>query len=85
MAKVKNAAMKLASGLIVFAPKPLRHSDIIHALAAAGMNTPIQGQQGFLTDEGYFVNRTEAARLALEAGQTKYLRAPPNLFSEDVW
>lgn len=42
-------------------------------------------EMGFITNERpvHFVNRTEAAKIAFEAGQTKELHN--ELFSEDFW
>jgi hypothetical protein len=43
-------------------------------------------EQGFVTDEGEFVDRAQAARIALECGQIKALRySPTQLFSEELW
>lgn len=39
-------------------------------------------EQGFVTENGEFVDRYEAAEIAFKAGQTKKLESP--LFSEDL-
>lgn len=44
---------------------------------------PINGEQGFVTDTGKFVDREEAARIAFEAGQMD--RHVRRLFSEDIF
>jgi hypothetical protein len=41
--------------------------------------------QGFVTDDGKFVDRIEGAKIALESGQIKQLNWPPNLYSEDLY
>ena len=42
--------------------------------------------QGFLTSRGRFVDRTEAARIAIAAGQIKELQYhDEHLFSEDLY
>lgn len=42
--------------------------------------------QGFLTSKGTFVNRTDAAKIALEAGQIEKLSySSTQLFSEDLY
>jgi hypothetical protein len=41
--------------------------------------------QGFVTDEGRFVDRLEGAAIALAAGQIAALKWPPDLYSEDLW
>jgi len=39
--------------------------------------------QGFVTDDGRFVNRQEAAKIAFECGQTKEYKQ--TLYSEDIY
>lgn len=42
--------------------------------------------QGFVTNEGEFVSRGEALRIAMEAGQTIVKSGhPSHLFSEEIW
>ena len=82
--KIKAAAILLDNVIISLDP-PARHHNIIYKLAAEGFPTPIKGIQGFITDEGDFVDRREAANIALAVGQCEKLMAPPNLFSEDLW
>lgn len=73
--------------IVVTVEQPGRHHNIIHALAMLGMTTPIGGDQAFVTSTGRFVDREEAAKIAIEAGQLRRegLIAPPDLYSEDVW
>lgn len=63
-------------------PPPARHHDILW-----GFGVRIGPEdQGFLTSEGRFVGRAEAAEIAEAAGQlTEELVAAPNLYSEDLW
>lgn len=44
---------------------------------------PINGEQGFVTDDGRFVDREEAAKIAFESGQMP--SHVKRLFSEDLW
>lgn len=48
-----------------------RHSDIIHVVfIATGMNNMVMpSEQGFLTDTGHFVSRTQAVTIAEKSGQ----------------
>lgn len=71
---------------------PRRHADLFREVGSRfgkywlhEMSDP--ECQGFLTSEGRFVGRTEAAEIALRAGQvqTQTLIQPPHLFSEDLW
>ncbi len=62
-----------------------RHHEIIQAIVAARGRAegPVYGEQGFLADNGRFVSREEAAKIAFEAGQI-----PGKLtwlFSEDIF
>lgn len=81
---IECAALLHESGIHSVEP-PERHYHIIKNLAKQGFDIPIKGKQGFLTNKGRFVNRKEAADIALKAGQIKNLIAPPNLFTEDLW
>lgn len=84
-----DAAAIRYKGVIHTLPRPARHADIIHQLHAEGglEDEPVRGRdQGFVTSRGRFVNRSEAARIAIRAGQTQKLNFQPGLlFSEDLW
>jgi hypothetical protein len=65
----------------------LHHAQCIHALYfITGHKTGGQIEQGFLTTKGRFVDRKEAAQIALSTGQIKSLQWPEygELFSEDL-
>jgi hypothetical protein len=80
------AAAMLHEGEPWHVPIPGRHVDVVIKLDAAFPGQgPFAGDQGFMTSAGRFVEREEAGRIALAAGQTKALRWPPELFSEDLW
>lgn len=66
---------------------PARHHDVMRLVLARSESTnePDGILTGFLTKEGKYVDRKEAAILALESGQVTKLDAPPWLFSEDLW
>lgn len=55
--------------------------DIVEKLGIEAI--PIMGEQGFLTDEGSFVSRAEAAKIAFAAGQIQERKE--FLFSEDIF
>jgi len=80
--------------MLVTMPKPNRHSDIIgnlHAISGKQVGSP--WKQGFVTDQGEFLNRNEAARYVVRVGQTltqyardEYMtRTLTTLYSEDLW
>lgn len=83
--KIVAAAIKQGE-VICFIPAPGRHHDIIRKMAAIGIPIPIDGKQGFLTDEGQFVERRVALGIAECAKQLLPGRGcSGELFSEDVW
>lgn len=58
--------------------------SILKNIKDSGINNGISGKQGFITSNGDFVDRKEAAKIALEAKQTKKLKYPPLLSFEDL-
>ncbi len=85
METIEKAAIQFEDGIVVMVDRPGRHHNIIHALAKLGMDTPIGGEHGFVTSTGRFVDRIEAAQIALDAKQIEKLSWPPNLYTEDLW
>lgn len=71
--------------VLISAPKPYRHSDLFYGASRMDMDpaTKHAAVQGFVTSCGRFVNRAEAAAIALAAGQI--VAAKEELFSEDLW
>ena len=82
---VAVAALRLPGGEILTLPRPARHSDLLRILRRRPGRPPAGVIQAFLDEKGDFLDRREAARVALEAGQIGALRWPPNLYSEDLW
>lgn len=74
---------------IVFRERPGRHGEVINFLHVLGLpyGSPDQeGEQGFVTNRGRFVDRTEAGRIVQTSGQTTTRsHCNDNLFSEDIW
>lgn len=92
------AAAVQCEGFVYSLPPPARHGTILQhwpdrlspdARRRSPLGaTPIvvaRGVQGFITDADRFVDRIEAAAIAIAAGQVSALRSPPNLYSEDLW
>lgn len=79
--KIKCAAIRTKSGQI-FEGK--NHAVCYLALKEAGVSRLDSRNcaQGFVTDDGVFVDRYEAAKIAFKAGQTK--KQEDILFSEDL-
>lgn len=82
--KIAAAAIKFR-GKVYHLPAPNRHHHIIAYIRNLHETAVTQEVQGFLTNSGKFLDRKEAARIAIAAGQIKALRWPPNLYSEDLW
>lgn len=82
--KIVAAAIKW-NGLIISKPQPCRHC---HILVGMFYNIPTYKEtdhdQGFLTDQGTFVDRYEGAKIAKESGQVKDTQLD-YLLSEDLW
>ncbi len=87
MEKIVSVAIKAKEGLIFSLPKPNRHVDIIRLLFLVEIDPLVasNGEEGFLTSEGRFVDRIEAAQIALFSGQVAALLLPPKLRTEDLW
>lgn len=80
--RIAAAAIKV--GQVVYTGP--HHASIIHQVVACGGETPVKGEQGFVTSFGYFVNRATALRVAIAAGQVDpVLGHNPGLMSENLW
>jgi hypothetical protein len=78
--------------------KPARHHNILAQMRICGFAQlgPPREVQGFLRDDGHFLDREAAAEHAIVCGQIQpgpsatgrepgYLNHGPSLFSEDLW
>jgi hypothetical protein len=86
------AAIKHRSGAVYWLPRPARHCHVIrHMVDTTGLPPPVGhcgDTQGFMTSANRFVDRREAAAIAIKAGQvepSKLIHDPPELFSENMW
>ncbi len=79
--------MRIKEAAIVFEGKiwtGRSHSEIIRIIVLVTNGKMVRGEmQGFVTDDGGFFGRVDAAKIALAAGQVKSLRGPM-LYSEDL-
>ena len=72
--------------LIFSMPRPYRHHHIAHKMFFSDLPKSWQRYQGFVTTTGRFVDRKEAAQIALASGQITELKfVSDELFSEDLW
>lgn len=74
------------NGKLYSLPRPNRHWNVIAKIHAETGGPIRKDWQGFLDNEGRFVGRQEACRIAMRAGQVKVKTSPSwVLFSEDIW
>jgi hypothetical protein len=75
-----------AFGIIASLPAPARHGDVLRKLWDFNQTVVVgPDRQGFLTNTGRYVNRRDAAVIALAARQVDKLMTDPDLYSEDLW
>ena len=79
--KIVAVALKLGDKIYTL-PPPARHSDLFKLEEKEIL---ARAEQGFLTNEGQFVTRKQAAVIAVRAGQVKSPSIPSCLISEDLW
>lgn len=65
--------------------RAIDHSSVMKVMIVSGL-TSCHGEQGFVTSVGRFVDRTEAAAIAVRAGQvdSEKVQRRGYLFSEDL-
>lgn len=88
MKRIVGVALDLGDGTALTAPAPKRHHHLIHRAHNLGVADRGPDAQGFVTSDGFFVDRTDAYFIAKEAGQLvgRVKHGPPTyLFSEDLW
>lgn len=82
------AAAVRRGGITFSMPAPARHHSVLHAIdATVGGDFAVWAghDQGFLTSTGRYVDRWDAAEIAVAARQIEAPRWPPCLYSEDLW
>jgi len=82
---IKQVAIRLSADIIATLPRPARHKDVIWKLQELGISKTHFIDQGFIDDKGNFLQRGEAADIALSNGQATSLHEPPGLHSKDLW
>lgn len=85
--RVVRAAIRDDNGGVHSVPAPGRHHDVIREMRKRGFIGFVSGQrQGFLLNNGTFVRRKTAYKIAKEAGQLKNGNTIATvLTSEDLW
>lgn len=74
-------------GEMISLPKPARHHHVIRKIADSGGKTPVCGEQGFITEDGKFLNRFDGLEIAKNNNQILDLSdiRANRLFSENLW
>lgn len=86
MRKIVAVALRDHEGNIHSLPPPARHHNVIRHLAEKKIRYSMRlGDQGFIDEDGNFLNREEARALAIENGQCPRPNHSRELFSEDLW
>lgn len=81
-----KAAAARHNGVVYWVPRPGRHDAVLQKIVAdLNLSSLCCDEQGFITEDGKFVNRIEAADIAIKCEQIEKLNWPPNLYSEDLW
>ena len=83
-----TAAAIIHNDILYTLPPPARHHDLIWFAYLCNGSDSIACEQGFMTADGYYVNRAEAWSIADAHGQIKpseYDRGVDVLYSEGVW
>ncbi len=92
MERIDIAAIRV-DGEVWALPRPARHHVLImawcwsHYSPETGGGRIDEHEQGFLTTECRFVDRKEAAKIAIKAKQIlpRYKKKPKSLTSEHLW
>lgn len=86
-ARITDVAIKTPDNVIWSLPEPNRHHHVIELIYnTVNDGKMVIGEQGFLVNNQYFVNRQEALTIALFNEQliTKHPQSY-ELYSEDIW
>lgn len=84
---ITHVAIKTEDEVVWSLPSPNRHHDVINRIYEQRQDGKmVTGEQGFLNNEGVFLDRKEALQIAIQADQLIRKTFPENeLFSEDLW
>jgi hypothetical protein len=83
---LKIVSVAIRRGKLIFSIEaPARHHHVLHTMDLQEKIDAIDVDQGFLTNEGKFVDREEAFKIALAANQLLAIHPLKELFSEDIW
>lgn len=84
---ITGVALLYDDGRVIALPRPHRHNHL-YAFAAFIGQQPQDHDSGFMTSTGRYVDREEAQRICIAAGQPNRrigAQHDTKLYSEDVW
>lgn len=84
--QIVGVAIKDENGKLHTLAKPNRHHHLLKKLKDEGLSElhdPLA--QGFIDEEGDYLNRHIAHGIATRTGQAKKTQLPSRLLSEDLW
>lgn len=85
MERIVAAALRY-EGQVYSLPPPARHHSVCQMMSDLGLGPETMRDQGFITDSGRYVSRSDALIIATAANQLLRKTFPTDLlFSEDVW
>lgn len=79
------AAAVRHKGRVCYMPPPQNWKDIIDLLELQEGQRPTWYQVGFVTNDGRYVDREEAAQIAIKSGQVEDTELDGVLFTSDLW
>ena len=82
---VSSAIKVIQDGKAPILVEGLRHCNCFDKIHDMGINRPFEEIQGFLTDNGVFMDRETAFMYAMIAKQIVYPIKFGTLYSEDLW
>ena len=79
-------AAALYEGQVFWVEAPFRHNHVLAKIREElNIKQVFTEKQGFVLRDGTFVNREEAAKIAVESGQIEKTNWGVELYSEDLW
>lgn len=75
----------IETGEVISRPPPARHSDLLLDMQLEQEVHGWRYNSGFLTSRGRFVDRLEAYKVAVRAGQIAVGGSSEVLYTEDLW
>jgi len=85
LAVIVGVALQAQDGTVYSLPKPHRHHHLLRQRALEGDTHTFNYTQGFVTEDGTFLNRQDALTYVTSVGQLTVPIIGGDLTSEDLW